>query len=239
MKIVSRTDFEHGEIELADGKVRKFEVFATATNKRISSSDKGVEIYSIKIDGKMINYNDKRTIYNADGLVLGTPKELYCCILELSEEDQLVYEYHLSAKSKKYMDGTLRNIGYIKEVIEVDDDTLKLEDEKMLYDFSTGSVWIGKHEGQHVLKIVKQYAIDGFGVDNVFFGHKPTMDDFKVYEAVKSMSFAIGFLSRGTKEYYNCYECGREVHWTDNNFKGIEQKKFGFDEKFCGFCDSI
>lgn len=92
-------------------------------------------------------------------------------------------------------------------------------------------------EMKYCAELSYQTDIDDYCVETHIFNQFPSRNNVLTARLINDIEFAIKF--KGLKTEFTCWECGKHVHWLDNN-KGLLEEKFDrMKERYCGFCDYI
>ena len=223
-----------GVIDFEQGETRCFST-KKSTRKEVTSEEV-IQLFRVFLDGKSLPYGD-HDVYNENEKVLGNARDIYHYILDMTPAQKFLEENWMSEKSKNYLDIAMHRINLITILGESDQTDIVLENEREIYSASYGGVWLGKVDNQWAVQASGQTNVDSFYYKTFFFSKRPSI--FEIDEAIAIDKMA-GILKYNTqKEYIKCYECGREVHWTDLNVTSIEGKMKLFIERMCGYCDDL
>lgn len=84
---------------------------------------------------------------------------------------------------------------------------------------------------RYCAEITHQYDIDGFATETYIFLKLPSRNDVFNIRTMNDIDFKVKF--KGMMTEYNCYECGKRVHWLDYE-GGFDTKVKMLNEQYCG-----
>lgn len=168
------------------------------------------------------------------GKVETTLRELIQTVYELSDEEMIAYEYCYDKRTHDYLNSVKSHIGlinvssgteYFGEKIIENETTKGYE-----VNFANASGRISKVDNNFVVQILMSIG-DDIGVDTFTFNKYPSSCDFKT--AWKLNECQIKFRDHEYPITYECWECGKKLHWLD--VKGSFTEKIEhLEDRYCG-----
>ena len=153
----------------------------------------------------------------------------------------------IDERTEKYFEDLKNNMGYrgnnagwdgIKEILEKKGviDTAKLQKINVYNGFMNSSDidiygYEVDSEKRFCAELSYQTNVDDYCTETHIFINIPSQED--VHTAIDINNLLFKFDHGGLKPEFNCWECGRFVHWLDRD-GDFKTKKFGLEEKYCG-----
>jgi len=164
-----------------------------------------------------------------------------------------LFDKKIDERTKNYLADCRNNVGWlgcnngwygIKEILEKKNilqtaSLQKLETYDGYMNSSDIDVYSYEIDGRkrYCAELSYQTDIDDYCTETHIFNQCPTRESVLTARLINDIEFAIKF--KGFKTEFNCWECGKHVHWLDNEKGTLEQKFDRMKERFCGFCDNI
>lgn len=211
------------------------------------SDDKGFRIKMLRKnepegEWKRIPLTEKEGVFlcgkesqDDEGVVKVSLTKIYEEFFDWDEETWSMQLNGYGLRTKKYFDAIKKDIGFEEIVHGWDTEEFETSSEYPYFG-AIKTVEIGKtKENRWCAELGYQTAIDDYNEEKIYFNRKPSVADVKTLRKIEKIRMDIRF--RIKKEIFRCYECGREIHWLDVE-GGLDDKIFGLEERFCGFCDN-
>ena len=77
-----------------------------------------------------------------------------------------------------------------------------------------------------------QTDIDDYNIEMLMFDIFPSQNDVEQIREILSLEFKIEY--DGLKTEFNCFECGKRVHWLDNKNADFDELVTGLMDRYCG-----
>lgn len=146
--------------------------------------------------------------------------------------DEETYHYNLHGcdiRTTEYLDNILKDIGFIKVLNghkeESMTDVLKINP----------ATYLGKtKDNEWCYQVAYQQGVDNYNIQRIYFKNKPSPSDITIAQEIDSMKFYLIYNGLGVKLTFNCWKCGRSVHWLDTFHNSFNSKLEGLKEKYCG-----
>jgi len=153
----------------------------------------------------------------------------------------------LDERTKNYFNKIKSNLGYkgynaswysIKEILEkkgyLEESELKeIKTYNGYVNSSDITVYSYKINGElrYCAELSYQTDIDDYCTETHIFNEFPKEKDIHLIIDINSLEFK--FMYKRLEPEYTCWECGRHLHWLDNE-GNFENKKNRLEEKYCG-----
>jgi hypothetical protein len=160
--------------------------------------------------------------------------DLYKNFYKWDEETCLKKAYGYDKRTFAYLNKIKENTGFIEEKHGYDEEKI-ISSQNVFVWFNASEVEIGQtKEGQWCAQFSKQTDIDDYDITRLYFSKKPSVKTILTITTLSSLEF--DFKYNRIKESFNCWECGREMHWLDVQ-GDFSEKVEHLKERFCGHCD--
>lgn len=155
--------------------------------------------------------------------------DLYAEYYDFKGDEDLmcIFKYGYSAKSRKYIESTIKDIGLVRyvncydSVFEDKGESLEEFDIECKYNIWSDPTEIGKVADLWIA----QTAYDG-GFYKMYFDHLPSEHEVKTV-------FTIGNYERKPVDVFTCCECGNVINWLDLRGDIIDKYSMAKD-RYCG-----
>lgn len=154
--------------------------------------------------------------------------------------------YILDDRTQAYFDTIKNNIGYvntnnswygIKEILGKKEAPYTEFEKVVEYEGYANSSVIEifgykiNDEQRYCAELVYQTAIDDYNVETHIFTKRPSKENVMM---IREINKTILYIEIGKlKPFFTCWECGRKVHWLDNE-ENIETKIEWLKDRYCG-----
>lgn len=165
------------------------------------------------------------------GIFKTNAKELFMTLFP-EEWEKIKHKYE-DTRTDRYLEACKRNIGLVDYKNGWEEEKLINKKEYSLY-LNANPLEIGQNEsGQWVAQIGYRTDIDDYNIERIYFNKKPSINDVKIARTIDDIEHY--FIMNGyDKSVFRCWECGRKVHWLDNENGNVEEKFERLKEEYCG-----
>jgi hypothetical protein len=174
------------------------------------------ELEKLIAEGKAIML-DSKTIY----------KEVYSW-----DDDTLCRKFYgYDHRTAKYFEAVKNNMGFVRESHGYEEEDLRDSYEVKVWD-NASPVEIGKtKDGLWCAQFSQRTNVDDYDITRFYFRNKPTKTNIVTLNLISQIE--MDFMMRTMKLEFNCWECGRHVHWLDVPGDIFEKYECAKDER-CG-----
>ena len=177
------------------------------------------------VSGQKINIdaNMPEITFTFDGTqppVVISGKELYKQFLDLTDDDICYMDHKYGLRTKTYLDTIKSNNGLLEVMTDWKDADFVESHKEML--IGTGefgadeTIEIGQvTDGRWCITIEVPAGPENSYTQKYYFNQKPTTYSFGIVRKVDQLE--TDFITRKINEQYECYDCGKWVHWLDGD----------------------
>jgi len=159
-------------------------------------------------------------------------REIYKHYFNWTDEELCLKFNNYDLKTKKYIEQTRKNLGFIREEHGYDEEKNMKNVFKVAGWMNSSEVEIGMtSNGEWCAQYSVRTDIDDYDITRYYFSNKPTEKAIQIVELLSSLEFKFKF-NRLNYEF-NCWECGCKTHWLDIN-GDLFEKYNALEEKYCG-----
>jgi hypothetical protein len=148
------------------------------------------------------------------------------------DDEALCMKMHgYDLRTEKYLKAVKENIGFIEEKHGWDDE--KINNPQTISIWANASdVEIGQTEDDRwCAQWSVRTAVDDYCISRLYFNRKPTRNDILTVHKLSDLEMNFGL--HRMKPVFECWECGRKVHWLD--IEGdFNEKLTALNESYCG-----
>lgn len=188
--------------------------------------------------GNVVNVVDESEIPQAleEGLLVEVNAvRIYQEYFGWDDETTFKKVHGYDSKTHEYISSILNSIGFIEVKNGYEEEVFETSfNYGFLYN-SANSVTIGKTKnGLWCAQFGYRNNIDDYNIERHYFSNKPSVSDVELSVSISNL--LINFSFKKLSETITCWECGKNLHWTDINGNLNQKIKYLMDD-FCGFCD--
>lgn len=149
----------------------------------------------------------------------------------LDDEGLCMKMHGYDLRTKEYFYVLKQNIGLLDEKHGYDEEEF-INKETIVIWMNTSDVEIGKtQDGCWCAQWSIRTAIDDYDITRVYFSRKPTKKDILTAQRLADLSYS--FFLKKLKPVFECWECGRIVHWLDCE-GDFDKKADNLIDSYCG-----
>ena len=145
--------------------------------------------------------------------------------------------YGYDERTLNYLNSIKENLNFVEEKNGWDEERF-IESKKYnsLFAGISSQLEIGLIEdGKWCAQYSFQTAPDDYNIRRLYFSKRPTSRDVKKIITLRDLELEFRF--DGLNPIFNCYECGREVHWLDFP-GGLTEKIDALKDGICSVCEN-
>lgn len=202
---------------------------------------RGKGIFFVRINSQLIPMTQSAVTLAKAGIST-TGYGFYASYYSLSDDEASILRYGCSARSREYIEATMKNIG-LERITDVancgggaDGELTTCKNIATYNFFMNVETTLGLLEdGTYVTQTCFQYIVDDFAVVKMYFSRKPSERDMEVAFVIRDVEsyFSRPNFNGDDRETFVCYGCGNPVHWL-NIPGGIKEKWSNLQERYCG-----
>jgi hypothetical protein len=185
---------------------------------------------------KLINefdFDHEKTKIYKDKIAITTGKEIHMAFYNMNEEEFMFKTTKMDARTRKYLNAIKNNLGYLDTIGDWEEETFV--NSRIVNGYmNTSDVTIGKlKDNRYCSEYSIQTAIDDYCIVKHYWRKEPSIKDVSIIDDISNLES--DFHINRCEIDFNCWECGRKIHWLD--IEGDFSKKYQFlKERYCGDC---